>query len=213
MRKSAFIFAIFTLTAAVAVQAQNTSSVRYKWVDGQGLSHFSDSLSAEAMKYGYSVVNDRGIVIQRVPRQLTPEERAIANKQAAIEAAKQRAEQERRDADAQMLAAYPDEESYRISQQQALDTIDQQIRTTQINLRSQEKALTDLLSRAADIERAKDPVPKFLTDSIATQRNVVTEQRSALARQQAARALAVQQQAGQLAHYRELKAAQAQPGN
>jgi hypothetical protein len=42
---------------------------------------------------------------------------------------------------------------------------------------------------------------------------VVTEQRNALTRQQAARAQAVQQQAGQLAHYRALKAAQAQSGN
>ncbi|HEY8683162.1 MAG TPA: DUF4124 domain-containing protein, partial [Rhodanobacter sp.] len=114
-------------------------------------------------------------------------------------------------AEAQMLAAYPDEESYKISLQQTLDTIDQQIRTTLINLRSQEKALTDLLSRAADIERSKDPVPKFLADSIANQRNVVAGQRNALARQQAERALDVQQQASQLARYRELKAAQAQP--
>jgi hypothetical protein len=120
MRKSAFIFAIVAFTACVAVQAQNTGNIRYKWVDGQGLAHFSDSLSAEAMKYGYDLVNDRGIVIQHVPRQLTPEERVAANKLAAIEAAKQRAEQERRDADAQMLSAYPDEESYKISQQQAL---------------------------------------------------------------------------------------------
>lgn len=210
MRKSLPVFAA-ALLMSLAASAQNTGSIRYKWHDAQGLPHFSDSLTAEAMKYGYDLVNDRGLVVQHVPRQLTPEERAVANKLAAEQAEQQRIIRERANAEEQMLAAYPDEESFRISQQQALDTIDQQIHTTQLNLRSQEKALTDLLARAADIERSKNPIPKFLADSIAQQRNVVTGQRSALQRQQAERAQTVQQQIQQLARYRELKAAQAQP--
>ena len=210
MRKSLPVFAA-ALLMSLAASAQNTGSIRYKWHDAQGLPHFSDSLTAEAMKYGYDLVNDRGLVIQHVPRQLTPEERAVANKLAAAQAEQQRIIRERANAEEQMLAAYPDEESFRISQQQALDTIDQQIHTTQLNLRSQEKALTDLLARAADIERGKKPVPKFLTDSIVQQRDVVTGQRTALQRQQAERAQTVQQQIKQLARYRELKAAQAQP--
>ena len=71
--------------------------------------------------------------------------------------------------------------------------------------------MTDLLTRAADIERAKSPVPKFLVDSIGTQRNVVTGQRNALERLQAQRAQTVQLQVTQLLRYRQLKAAQEQP--
>lgn len=209
MRKLLSAIAVAALLVSLSVNAQKTThSVHYKWHDGQGLLQFSDSLSADAMKYGYDVVNDQGLVIQHVPRQMTPSERAAANKLAEQQAAKQRAAQEIANAEAQMLAAYPDEESYRISQQQELDTIDQQIHTTQINLRSQEKALTDLLARAADLERAKQPVPKFLTDSIARQRDVVTGQRNTLERQQTMRAQTVQQQAVNLARYRELKTAQ-----
>ncbi|WP_426701322.1 DUF4124 domain-containing protein [Rhodanobacter sp. Col0626] len=208
MRKIILATTVAVLAVSTALHAQNTGNIRYKWHDGQGLAHFSDSLSAEAMKYGYDLVNDHGMVVKHVPRQLNAEERAVANKLAAEQAAKQRAAQEIADAETQMLSAYPDEESYRISQQQTLDTIDQQIHTTQINLRSQEKALTDLLARAADIENAKDTVPKFLVDSIATQRNVVATQRDTLHRQQALRAKTVQLQVGQLARYRELKAAE-----
>jgi len=211
MRKPLLVIAAVVLVAGLSAHAQNTGNVRYKWHDGQGLAHFSDSLTAEAMKYGYELVNDRGMVVQRVPRQLNAEERAAANKLAAEQAARQRAAQERANADAQMLAAYPDEESYRISLQQALDTIDQQIHTSQINLRSQEKALTDLLARAADLENAKNPVPKFLADSIAQQRNVVAALRDTMRRQQALRSDTEHQQVGQLAHYREVRAAQEQP--
>jgi hypothetical protein len=208
MRKSLLILAAVAMAASLAAFAQNTSSVRYKWYDGQGLVHYSDSLTAEAMKYGYDMVNDRGLVVRRVPRQLNAEERAAAAKLAEAEAAKRRAAQELATAEAQMLDAYPDEESYKISLQQTLDTVDQQIHTTRINLRSQEKALADLLARAAEIENAKKPVPKFITDSVAAQRNVVTGLRATLQRQQALRAQTVQDQVKQLARYRELKAEQ-----
>jgi len=215
MRKSLLAIAAFVLIASLSAQAlaqtPTGSSVRYKWYDEHGLMHFSDSLTAEAMKYGYDLVNDHGLVVRHVPRQLNAEERAAANKLAAEQAAKERAAQEIANADAQMLSAYPDEESYKISLQQALGTIDQQIHTTQINLRSQEKALTDLLARAADIENAKEPVPKFVIDSISAQRNVVTQQRDTLKRQQALRAQTVQLQVQQLAHYRQLKAAADKP--
>ena len=214
MRKWLFVFTAAALFANVTAHAQaptTGSGIRYKWHDGQGKLHFSDSLNAEAMKYGFDAVNDQGMVIQHVSRQLTPDERAAANKLAAEQAAKQQAEQKRHDAEAQMLDAYPDENSYKISQQQALDTLDQQIHTTQLNLKTQEKALTDLLGRAAEIERTQKTVPKFINDSIASQRAVVTGQQNTLQHQQALRTQMVQDQATQLARYRELKAAQASP--
>jgi len=80
--------------------------------------------------------------------------------------------------------------------------------TTRVNLHSQDTALTDLLNRAADEERQKKPVPKFLTDQIATQRNVVASERALLEREKAERDTTVQQQAQELQHFRELKAAE-----
>jgi hypothetical protein len=150
-------------------------------------------------------------VIQHVARQLTPEERTAANQLAADQAKKQRIEQDRINADTQMLEAYPDENMFKISQQQALDTLDQQIHTTELNLKTQEKALTDLLGRAAEMERTQKTVPKFINDSIASQRAVVTGQQNTLQRQQAVRAQMLHDQSAQLAHYREVKAAQAKP--
>jgi hypothetical protein len=211
MRKLMLVFATATLVASLSAYAQNSGNIRYKWHDGQGLLHFSDSLSADAMKSGYDLVNDQGMVVRHVPRQLNPEELAAATKLADEQSAKRRAAQEIANTETQMLAAYPDEASFKLSQQQTLDTIDQQIHTTQINLHSQEKALSDLLNRAADMERAKESVPKFLVDSIAQQRNIVTAQHRALGRQQGVRASAVQTQAKQRARYRELKMAQEHP--
>lgn len=196
------------LTATQLAFAQSRSHLRYQWQDAQGLTHYSDSLNAEAMKLGYSVINDQGIVVSRVARPLTPEERAAADKLAQQQAEQQRVARRLAAAEAQMLSAYPDEASYHAFQQQQLSALDGQIRTTRTSLRSQEKSLADLLGRAAEIERAKETVPKFLTDDIARQRAVVTGQRNTLALQQTSREALVKKQAAALARYRALKAAQ-----
>lgn len=205
MRK--LLYAAIGLTAVVTAHAQNTG-IRYRWHDGTGLSHYSDSLTAEAMKYGYDLVSDQGMVIGHVDRQLTPTERAAADKLAAEQAAQRRAEEARRRADLQMLNAYGDETALKQAQQDELTSIDEQIKTTRLNLRSQEKALADLLGRAAELERAKQAVPKFLADSITQQRNVVAGQRATLERQQDRREAAQTLAAQQLEHYRALKQAQ-----
>ncbi|MEO7200857.1 MAG: DUF4124 domain-containing protein [Dokdonella sp.] len=210
MRKLLFFITTAALFASLSVYGQN-NTMRYKWHDAKGLMHFSDSLTADAMQNGYEMVNDRGLVVGHVDRQLNPEERAAAANVAAQQAAAKHAQEEHARAEEQMLAAYPTDAALKLSQQQLLESQDQQIHTTKINLRSQEQALTDLLGRAADTERAKNPVPKSLTDAIAKQRAIVTGQRSTLTRQQAARAQIVQDQAKQLARYRELSAQNAQP--
>ncbi|WP_266184129.1 DUF4124 domain-containing protein [Dyella humicola] len=209
MRKTVFAIAMLALAAGLHAQAQNSShgGIRYRWRDASGLPHYSDSLSSDALKYGYELVNDRGLVIQHVDRQLSPEERAAAQKQAEQQAAQQHAAEERTRGDSQMLAAYPTEAAYKDSQQQSLGNIDQQINTTRVNLRSQEKALADLLTRAGDLERAKQPVPKSLNDGISKQRNIVAGQRNTLERQQNARDAAEQKNAQDLQHYRDVKAA------
>ncbi|GAB2574054.1 DUF4124 domain-containing protein [Dyella jejuensis] len=210
MRRFVFVTSVTVLSLAFAWQAsaQSSNGVRYRWVDASGLSHFSDSLTNDAVKYGYDVINNDGLVVAHVGRQLSPAERAVAQKQAAEQAARQRLLDERKRNDIQLLNTYPDENALKAEQQQVLDNLDQQMNTTRVNLHSQDAALTDLLNRAADDERAKQPVPKFLTDQIATQRNVVANERSLLARQQANRDAVTQQQAQDLQHYRELKAAQ-----
>ena len=210
MRKSMWVVLAAVLVTSTALHAQKTGHVRYRWHDAKGLPHYSDSLTAEAMKYGYDLVNDRGFTVGHVQRQLSPEERDAARQAEAKQAAAKRDADERARSDRQLLDSYPDEAAYQQAQQQQLDTFDQQMKTTRINLHSQEKALADLLARAADLERAKDPVPKYLTDSIAKQRDVVNGQRARLDRQQASRTKAEQQANAQLQHYRDLKAAQAQ---
>ena len=205
---SAFIALSLGLTGVATAQQNAPGGVRYRWVDASGLPHYSDSLTEDALKYGYDIINSNGMVMTHIQKQLSPAERAAARKQAAEAAARQRAAAEQKARDIELLNTYSDEDALKTEQQQVLQNLDEQMSTTRVNLRSQDAALTDLLNRAADDERAKQPVPKFLNDQIATQRNVVASERALLERQKANRETVVQQQAQELVHFRELKAAE-----
>jgi hypothetical protein len=202
----------FGTTAFAQSNTTNNNAFRYKWKDAGGHSYFSDSLTPEAMAAGYDVVNAQGVMVRHVDRQLTADERVAARKVADQQAATQAAAEQRQREDAQLLNAYPDEASFTTAKQAELDNVDQAARTTRLNLQGQEKALADLLNRAADLERGKQTVPPFLNDRITEQRNTVAALRATLQRQQAARDAAATKMDAQLKHYRELKAAAASGG-
>ncbi|WP_448099194.1 DUF4124 domain-containing protein [Luteibacter yeojuensis] len=213
MRAARYILVGAALCIGTAAFAQknttNNNAYRYRWKDASGQSYFSDSLTSDAMKAGYDVVNSQGMVVRHVDRQLTADERAAARKVAEAQAAAQQAQQQRQREDAQMLNAYPDEAAFAAAKNAEVDNFEQAARTTRLNLQGQEKALAELLNRAGDLERAKQPVPKYLSDRIAEQRNTVASLRETLQRQQAAKDAAKANTEAQLRHYRELKAADA----
>jgi Domain of unknown function (DUF4124) len=207
MRRFVFIASVvFSLGLAGATFAQNVSKVHYRWVDAGGLTHFSDSLTDDAVKYGYDVINNDGQIVTHVSRQMSAAERAVAQQQAAEQAAQENAIEARKREDLNLLNTYPDDNALKLEQQQVLDSLDEQMATTRVNLHTQDASLTDLLNRAADNERAKQPVPKTLVDQITMQRNIVANERALLERQEANRDVVVQQQAQDLQHYLDLKA-------
>lgn len=205
----AITFATLALTLAAAAHAGQTD-YRYKWLDAHGQAHYSDSLTAQAMKNGYEVINTQGMVVRHVERELTPSERAASKAQQERVATAAHLAEQRQANDQQMLAAYPTTKDFKAAQQARIDTITEHIRTTEINLRSQERSLTELLNQAADAERADKPVPKFLADRIATQRTAVAEQQTLLQRQHAKQAAAQQQEQVNLQRYQTLRAQQQQ---
>lgn len=203
MRVNATVFAILAMGFSLSAQAEHD---RYKWKDAQGNLHYDDSLPAEAVQFGYDVVNTSGMVVKHVDRAKTAEELKTDKEAAAKLAADKKAADEQAQHDQQMLAAYPNEQDLMHAQQGQLDSLDQEAHATQMSLDSQEKSLTDMLGRAADLERTGKPVPKFLSTQIETQRNVVAKQKDYIAGKQKERVDTVQRFADDIAHYRELRA-------
>lgn len=191
--------------AALAADGHN----RYRWQDANGAVHYGDVLPADAAKFGYDVLNEQGIVVRRVERAKTPEERA------AEAALAKRAEAERREAerrareDRQLLATYPTEADLVRSQEQELGQLDRNLAALGAELESLESALAEQLDAAADLERNKEAVPERLGEQIAELRRRIADQRDYIARRQAERNAAEAGFAEERSRYRDLRSAAA----
>jgi hypothetical protein len=179
---------------------------RFKWTDGNGDLHYSDALPAEAVKYGYEIVNAQGVVIKHVDRAKTAEERVAAKAELAkTQAARDTAERKVR-GDQQMLAAYPTEEDLKHAQHQQSEMLEQNLTSARISLQSQEKSLADLLGHAAELDSSGKAVPELLAKRIGDLRKQVEDQRGYIARKERERDQTVAGFDEELAHYRSLKA-------
>ncbi|MBS0569381.1 MAG: DUF4124 domain-containing protein [Proteobacteria bacterium] len=192
--------------ASVPATAAGGMQDRYRWKDAQGVVHFDDVLSDAAIKAGYAIVNANGMTIRRVPPPKTDEQLkadAIAD---ARKAAEQKLAAEQARDDAQMLAAYPDEQELVEAQQAQLAMIDQYVESTRISLHSQEKSLSDMLAHAADLERTGKPIPIALSKQIEALRSNIENQKNYIAAKQQEKIDSAAKFATELAHYRALKA-------
>jgi hypothetical protein len=216
MRLSPTILLVALLTSIVGMNASAAPAGsaaapgkghnRYKWHDDAGNLQYSDSLPAEAAKYGYEVVNPQGIVVKHVERSKTASEQAAAKVAAAQAQAEKNKLAESERADDQLLSGYPEESDLKRTQQQKLDMLDQQIIAAQIGLRSQEQVLADLLGRAAELERDKETLSDAQAKQLAKMRKQVDDQRLTVERRQGERETAVGSFESETARYRQLKA-------
>jgi valyl-tRNA synthetase len=209
MRKTTYFMALMLFaasSASIAMQQSKPESYRYRWHDSHGQSHFSDSLTAQAIKNGYDVINNSGMIVRHVQRTLTPDERKAAQAAAAKATAARAAAQRQHSQDIQMLNAYPNLRVFKDAQQAEVDQISQSVRTTRVNLKSQEENLAALLAHVADIKHSGKSVPAFMSKRIDKQRAAVTEQRAALEQQKKAKIEAEKQMQERIERYRKLSA-------
>ena len=136
---------------------------------------------------------------------MTPDQRAAARIEAAeVRSAKDEAERQNRE-DQQLLAANPTEADLLNSQKQQIEMIDLSIKSLDTGLQSLERNLTDLLGRAADLERDNMAVPARLTAQIADVRSKINAQHTQMERRQAEREKTAQGFAEELDRYRALR--------
>lgn len=203
MRSHRLTVILLALIASGSVLA--AGSFRYKWRDAEGNLHYTDSLPVDAGVRGYEVINAQGIVVKRIAPAMTPEERATAKVEAAAARAEEAAAERQRREDAQLLAANPTEQDLIESQNQQLAMIDQQITGLRSGLESLERSLTELLGRAAELERSSRPVSSRLTSQIANARKEIETQHGSIDRHLADRESTRQEFTRQLDHYRALR--------
>ena len=147
MRTSAILLTTFALTFGITAHAESGVHDRYKWKDAQGNLHYDDALPAEAVQFGYDVVNKSGMVVKHVDRAKTAEELKTDKEAAAILAADKKTAEEQAQHDQQMLAAYPNEQD--LTRRNRAAGLAGPGSTRDASQRTARKSLTDMLGRAA----------------------------------------------------------------
>lgn len=162
------------LTGAVSGQTV------YRWTDHEGRVHLGHAVPPEYRALGFERLGPDGRVLQTVPPQLTPEERAAARRQRLLEA-ELRAEQENQAArDRALLAAYRSEQDILDTRDGRLDAMRQQRRALETSQRHAVQRFEELVARAAELNRQSARVPDSLRDSIAETQNEVRRLRVAM---------------------------------
>lgn len=157
----------------VVASADNT----FRWVDDQGLVHYSDRLPPEEAKHPRTKLNQQGMKVEQQEGAKSREQLAREKQVKELRSQQQKLLVEQRDHDLSLLRSFRNEEEMVLALKGKTETIDTAIKIIQSNQERQEELLLEQEKRAADLERRGQQVPKNLRDTIdATHRQISSHQ-------------------------------------
>jgi len=144
--------ALLVCVAMFASAADARDLYRYRNDEGNVVVDYH--VPARYVGRGYEVLNDEGMVIRVVPRELTEEEKKAADAQEKLDQAA-RAEQERlRKWDETLLQRYSTVQDIEAARERALQDLRIRLSILKSNRRSLKQKVENYQAQAADIERA-----------------------------------------------------------
>lgn len=153
--------AIFSLLSVAAMPA---GAATYRWVDGNGRVHYTDTLPPQQAGMGHQELDKQGRVVKDVERtRRTAEERRQAEEaRQRAEAQRQRElEQERRDR--ALLTSYTSEEEIDLVRDRALELERLQLDSLQAQMNDASEKLTYANGEIRKYSGAGKPVPRSFT--------------------------------------------------
>ena len=148
------ITALLLVLPLVAVQpalAKGTNLYRYTNAEGNIVVDYQ--VPPEYVKNGYEVLSLEGVVLKVVPRELTEEERKIADAQARLEADARAEEARLREWDETLLRRYSTIEDIEAARERALMDLRIRVSILKGNKRSLKQQVENYQAQAAELER------------------------------------------------------------
>lgn len=166
------------LSAAHAASApkpppSTASGKSFRWVDEEGVTHYSDQVPPDQAKQRRSKLDAQGREVAVIEAPKTPEQLRREQQLKQLRAQQDRILAEQHDRDMSLLRSYRNEQEMYRALQGKLDTLDSLIRITEANRQRQQEMLLGHERRAADLERQGQPVPQNLRDLITASRKQI----------------------------------------
>ncbi|MHB1187400.1 DUF4124 domain-containing protein [Thiobacillus sp.] len=189
------------LAAALLLTVGTAQATMYRWVDGNGRVHYSDTPPSTYQKSGGAEMNKQGLVIKRTQSE--------AERQAeAARLVEQKRVQAERDKQAQfdraLIQTYTTEAEIDLARDRALEHHKLAIRGAEIRAEAVDKNLADLRTRMANIEKAGRKVGPGLQDQLAQATKESHDLERTIQNNQAAMETVREKYAADKARFREL---------
>ncbi|MCB1674720.1 MAG: hypothetical protein KDI01_00410 [Halioglobus sp.] len=155
---------------------------RYRNAEGNVVVDFM--VPAEYVANGYEVINDEGVVVKVVPRQLTEDERKIRDAQQELDEQAVTEQERLRKWDESLLLRYSTVEDIEQARERALRNLRIRVSILKSNKRSLKQQVENYQSQAADLERRGQRVDVARLSAIEDlQREIETTDRAIADRQ------------------------------
>lgn len=176
------------ITALCAILLLFSSEVSaknyYRFKNGQGKLVVKDYLPEYAIKNGYDIINHTGRLVERVPAELTAEEK---QKQRIVDQELQKrheAERKKRQKDILLLRQYSNVEAIERSKKSQTSTLNINIRIVNAHTESLETKLEVQQKRAAEFERQGKKIPDYVLHEIDAINNQIAANKQSVDRYQ-----------------------------
>lgn len=155
--------AFSALLAALLLSAGTAQATMYRWVDGNGRVHYSDTLPMTYQQSGGAEMSRQGNIIRRT--QSLAERRAEAERQAEQKRIQQE-QQKQAQLDRALTQTYTTEAEIDLARDRALEHHKLAIKGAEIRGKAVEANLAELKTRIANIEKAGRPVSPNLQEQL-----------------------------------------------
>lgn len=201
MKQRAVLIAVATSLALGSLAGAAERTIQ-QWTDENGVVHYGDAPPPDAARRDRTVLNEQGVAVRQIPREMTPEEAAEARRQQEIEA-------RRKAQDSFLLTTYTRVSDIERVRDDRLALIDSQIELARGSVASSEQRLQALSKRmssfrpystAASARRLPDTLAAEAVQALGERRSVL----ETLARHEQRREETRAEFDADIARYREL---------
>jgi hypothetical protein len=168
---AALLFAVMTL----GLLPGQAMAGLYKWVDESGTVHYGDRVPPQYAEKEQKRLNEQGITVEVRERAKTSEELAEERRLARIQAETDELRREQALRDRILLDTFSNEDEIIMTRNGKVSAIDAIIRVTLGRIEGLRGRLTELTTRAANLERSGKPVPETLHQDIRSARQQIED--------------------------------------
>jgi hypothetical protein len=151
------VVVVLALASGAAFGDKKQEPKLYKWVDENGIVHYGDHVPAEYSKSERQVLNEQGVPIKTLQKELTPAEMAAELRRIELESERAQAAERASQRDHILLLSYINVQEIEMLRDQRIGTLDGELRVNEHYVGSLRSRLLELEGKASTYNYPFDP--------------------------------------------------------